>query len=1045
MKSTMVDGLRFNPVPLLVLLIGVLPSCKSGTGPVLANGDAKFSGVAPLQATTTDGKTYDIDFGQIAVGLQGNGALTLVNDGSSPLQILSVGAPSDPQFQVTLAGGTNLDQGSQINVPVSFKPFSAGAKSATVVLTTDSESTPTLTLSFTGTGVNLKLSVTPQVLDFGSVVVHSQRSLDVTIENQSTLDVTVTPGAVVGNNAPLFTTSATGPIPLPANGMATIQVTFTPLTPSADADDLASFTLTSTAGDDVTVNLKGKAVQSGLCYSSPLDFSFVEAGTALTKTLKISNCGNQSIMVTSATVVNPGMPQAAFSATPASGTLQPGDELDIPVTFQPINAARYTGELDVISNDNNGQIPVVLQGYGGGAQISCSPGVLDFGLGGVGFTTTLPIICTNTGTDVYLSDGRTIDPMAELNFGALKMSNPAFSAAFNSDQVAGAVSLRASKSILIDVSYSPLGTETDTGTLTILSNVLNPPAPPVIALSGSGVKEDKCYYSLSPTTLNFGQVTPLVPFVDGFTITNVGPNECLVTGLNLTTATDMAFTLPNGPIVSALLSPPSGGSHPTSLTVPVRFDPPQTGTYVGAVAFTITDPDGPNQVVALGGVGGSSCLVLKPDPLNFSTVGLSAGQYCQSGKLKFTLVNACATDATVSSINFSAGNPPFQILTSPSLPLVVAKGTSSTPIVVGFKPTAAGKYYGSIQVTSDVTDQPIVEFMNASANDGSSQTDQFVQHTPQADILWVVDTDDDFDFWSGPQSNFFPQLQDFMNAAAGVDYQMAVTTVETCPGGDQGNIEPCPSCHNTSYNGSSDADILTPDLSNPGADLQNLLNNIDKDPCNPCQDCNSCCAPGSADEHFLQAAQWALDPTNAAAAHNSGFLRPDAFLSLILVNGDVEDDYSPDTWQSYVQFFQGLKPDASLFTVNYLISDPSAFVSAYPNLTAMVKETGGILVDTSNQQWAKPMAALWGTVLASSTIFPLSGTADPSSVTVYLAGPPPDQANGQPPGVQIQAGNPNGSWNWKYDPTTNAVLINAQVIPLTNGDPLFIEYTLTCS
>jgi hypothetical protein len=338
-----------------------------------------------------------------------------------------------------------------------------------------------------------------------------------------------------------------------------------------------------------------------------------------------------------------------------------------------------------------------------------------------------------------------------------------------------------------------------------------------------------------------------------------------------------------------------------------------------------------------------------------------------------------------------------------------------------------------------------VEFISGKATDGSSQTDQFVQHTPQADILWVLDTDDDWGFWSGPQSNFFPQLQTFVADTMGVDYQMGITTVETCPGGDQGNIEPCPGCHNTSYNGSSDAFFITPGLADPGTDLQNLLNHVDKDPCNPCQDCNSCCAPGSADEHFLQAAQWALDSTNAAAAHNTGFLRPGAFLSLILVNGDVEDDYSPDSWQSYVQFFQGLVPDPSLFSVNYLISDPSAFVSAYPNLTAMVKETGGILVDTQNQAWAKPMSQLWGTVLASSTIFPLSGLADPASIAVYFDGPPPDQANGQPPGVQIQANNVNGTWNWKYDSISNAVLINAQSVPLSNGDAMYVEYTLTCN
>jgi hypothetical protein len=1024
-----------------VFLAGGLQACRQGTGPVLANGDLKIIGTPPINVSGAD-KAYTVDFGEIAVGQQGTGTIQLSNDGSAPLQILSVGAPSDPQFGITLAEGTTISEGSQINVPVSFKPFSAGAKSGNLVINTDSESTPTVTISFTGTGVNLKLSVNPLVLDFGKVVVHSQRFLDVTITNQSTLDLTVTPGAIEGADAALFMTNAPSSIALPANGTQTIRVTFSPAI--AEAAVNADFILTSTAGDNVTVTMKGAAVQSGLqVLPNPLDFSFVPTGMALTKTLKITNVGNQIVTVNSASVVNPGMPQAVFSATTASGTLNPGEELDVSVTFQPINSAFYTGELDVNSTDNLGLTPVGLQGYGGGAQISCTPPTLDFGLAAIGYGTSLPVICTNTGTDVNMPDGHTLDPKAELNFMTLSSSNPAFSAAFDSTQTS--VSLRAGQSVVIDVTYDPIAAQADTGTLTINSNVLNPPAPPVIALSGSGIKEDKCSYNLEPTQLNFGQVPPGVPFVDGFTITNTGNNECLVTGLSLTAGTDPAYTLPDGQVVSQRLSPASGGQYPTSLTVPVRFEPPQTGGYQGAVKFTITNPDAPNQTVSLNGYGGSSCLLLKPDPMNFTTVGLSAGQFCQTGKLKFTIVNSCGTDAHVSGLNFSAGNPPFQMLSMPSVPFTVAAGQTSSPILVGFKPTAAGKFYGSIQVTSDATMNPIVEFISGKANDGSSQTDQFVQHTPQADILWVLDTDDDWDFWSGSGNNFFSQLQTFVTDSAGVDYQMGITTVEVCPGGDQGNIEPCPNCHNTSYNGSSDAFFITPSLANPGQDLQNLLNNVDKDPCNPCQDCNSCCAPGSADEHFLQAAQWALDPTNAAAAHNQGFLRPGAFLSLILVNGDVEDDYSPDSWQSYVQFFQGLVPDPSLFTVNYLISDPSAYVSAYPNLTAMVKETGGVLVDTQNQQWAKPMASLWGTVLASSTIFPLSGIADPTTIALYLGGPPPDQANGQAPGVQIQANNPSGTWNWKYDAASNAVLINAQVVALNNGDPMYIEYTLTCN
>ncbi len=1048
MNNSMKSHFRDRKLLALVSLVGLAAACKQGEGPIGANGAAKVAGDPPLTVSAAAAAdTYNADFGQVAVGQHLDATLELSNDGSSPLTIVTVSAPTDPEFSITLAPSTTVQAGGKLPVTVSFKPFSAGQKTASVTLQTDSTSTPTVTVNFTGTGVNLKLVVSPKSLDFGTVVVHTQKPLQITLTNQSTLDLTVTPSSMQGNDAALFTSDTNNPFSLSANGTQTITVTFAPLAQSQNNEDVASFVLSTSAGDNVTVNLQGIAAEAGLQITpDPLDFSFVPTGTSLTKTLKIVNIGNRIINISSASVTNPGNPQSAFSAVPVTGMLTPGQELDIPVTFEPAVQGQFTGELDVISNDNNSQVDVPLEGWGGGAAIDCEPPVIDFSTVGAGFITTAAVICTNTGTDVKNPDGTT-NPGAELIFdpkSPLRLSNAAFSAAFNPP--AANVSLTAGQSVRIDVGYDPAGTEQDTGTLTIVTNYTNPPAPPVIALSGNGIKEAKCYYTLTPSTLNWGEVTPKLTFINAFTITNIGPNECLVSGLDLTVDTQTAFTLPNGPILSQRLSPPGvNGAFPTSLSVPVRFNPQQEGGYSGAVAFTITDPDAPNQTVNLSGFGGSSCLVIKPNPLDFPLVGLSNGQYCQNSKLKFNIVNSCTQTATVTSLSLVSGNSSFDIIDAPAVPFTVAANGNTPPILVGFKPTAAGTFYGSIQVTADIVSQPLMEFMEGKAEAGSSQTDEFTEHRPSADILWIVDTDDDFGFYSGTGTNFFPELQDFMAAASGVDYQMGVTTVEVCAQGDKGNIEPCSNCHNKSYNGSSDALILTPDLADPGQELQALLNNINVDPCDPCQDCNSCCAPGADDEHFLAAGQLALDPNSPAAPHNQGFLRPDAFLSLILVNGDVEDDYSPDTWQSYVQFFQNLKADPSLFNVNYIISDPDAFVSAYPNLTAMVKQTGGVLVDSVNDKWAAEMAALWQTVLASSTVFPLSGSADPTTLQLFVDGPPPDQVMaGQAPGIPLKQFNPNGTTNWTYNPISNTVVINASTVPLNNGDTLYVEYTLVC-
>jgi hypothetical protein len=95
---------------------------------------------------------YSVDFGPVSVGQEVAGSLLLVNVGISPLQVLSVRAPPDTEFGLTLESGTSIQPGAELTVPVSFKPVSPGTKSRVITIQTDSQSAPTLTLYFTGAG-----------------------------------------------------------------------------------------------------------------------------------------------------------------------------------------------------------------------------------------------------------------------------------------------------------------------------------------------------------------------------------------------------------------------------------------------------------------------------------------------------------------------------------------------------------------------------------------------------------------------------------------------------------------------------------------------------------------------------------------------------------------------------------------------------------------------------------------------------------------------------------------------------------------------------
>jgi hypothetical protein len=1035
------------------LLVSVA-SCKTQGGPELSSGtptlNAPSNAPSTVKFNSSGTCAYSLDFGQVAVGSSSSLDMALENSGGAPLQILSVQPPTDQEFTMTLSQQA-IQPGSTATATMAFKPFGEGAKSGTVNFTTDSQECPSVTVSLAGTGVILKLQAMPQTVDFGSVVVHSSPVQAVTLTNQSNLDIGVTPAAIAGPQASLFSVdkAAGTTFTVPANQSVQMNVTYSPLAPSMS--DTANLVLALSEGGSLTIDMHGIALQSGLKITPiPLNFAFVQPGNSVTQALHLSNVGNEKITVTSASIVDPGSPAAysVASGSWAGGDLAPGESKDVNVTFSPTVKTQYTGELDVSSTDSTNIVPVALTGFGGGAAITCAPLTLDFGTVAANIGTSLPVICTNTGSDVPNH------PEAGVILSTLTSDNQVYAGQVDPGSINPASKtqpLAAGQSVEIDVIYTPVATANDTGTLKINSNVTDGTslAPPTVSMTGSAILLPPCTYTITPPSVNFGQVKPGTQIPGGFVITNTGANECLVTGLNLSAATQNAFSLASGAVTSQRLSglaqsPP--GTYPTELSVNVEFAPQQTGSYSGSVQFTISDPSAPHQSVNLTGVGGNSCFLISPALLDYGTVGISNGQFCANGKRKFVGVNGCAQSVTIQSVTMEAGGGVYTLL-SGSGNQVVPQGGTSTPFVVGFKPTAAGTFTGGALVQTDLQAAPFGAGFTGAAVNGDKQTDHFIGHTPQVDVLWVMDTDDD-PYERDIIAKQAPTFIDALNKV-NLDYQIGVTSTDWCSGGVQGTSEngrllPCPGCKI-----SGDAPtIITPADQNAAADLQYLMeigantNNYVYNSCYP-------------DEQFFNAGYEAVvSQTNQV--WNAPLIRPNAYLALITMNGDNEDDNSrTQTPQWFANQFLSVKgaDHPELFSWSYI--NPSQFGSSGGHqpfnrlperLASLLALAGGVALDTQQNDWTKGVLDLWNIVLASSTRFPLSGTPDPTSIVVYLDGPPPGQVGpGQTQGVQILATNPNGSSNWSYEATSNTLDINNANLTLSSSDTLYVEYTLVCN
>ena len=183
----------------------------------------------------------------------------------------------------------------------------------------------------------------------------------------------------------------------------------------------------------------------------------------------------------------------------------------------------------------------------------------------------------------------------------------------------------------------------------------------------------------------------------------------------------------------------------------------------------------------------------------------------------------------------------------------------------------------------------------------------------------------------------------------------------------------------------------------------------------------------------------ALQPS-LLAGHNAGFLRDNAYLAVLLINGDVgfEDDLSPQSVQAYYDFFESVKGDPALFSFSYVDEGTNGFGgfggggSSTPRLNQLVSLTGGLIVDTTVSSWATTLNALWASTTAAAFRYPLKGQPVASSVTVTLDGTP------------YPATGPHGNPQWSYDATTNAVVFVPLAAPQA-GDTVLVSYTVACN
>ena len=462
-------------------------------------------------------------------------------------------------------------------------------------------------------------------------------------------------------------------------------------------------------------------------------------------------------------------------------------------------------------------------------------------------------------------------------------------------------------------------------------------------------------------------------------------------------------------------------------------------TFAGEAAFGISHPADPNQVVPLVGTSKSTCLVVAPPVLNFGEVGESdGGMLCTSASHSFSIFNDCDVPATVKSITLQSGPgdlaPQFSTPAgSSSLPLTLQPGNSPAVFEMSFTPSAIGIHTAQLLV-SDGTVDTLVSLTGQAVSTGT-ETNSFVVGPPGADLLFILDVDDDSDLISGEMSSF-------LAAAGPIDYRIAITTDNDNPAdptAEAGRLLPCPSC---SVKGATPI-IISPS-SGPAGDppdpasvfnalWQKIPNNV-----------VSLAVGIGGDEHLFLALYEALQ---RGPQPGVDFFRPGAFFAAITLNDDPEDDESrfgrgnhDPAW--YQNFFETYFQDVFLFSWNYIsaggrFANGTGFWSETdlpPGVDLMISGANGLAINVGDPQWPGAFNSIWNLVSTANTRYLLKGKPSEGQAGIVVA----------VDGTVVPELSGSGDPNWTYQQSLDAIIFNGSSYSLVTGDNITVTYPIGC-
>src|SRR5277367_6925611 len=300
-----------------------------------------------------------IAFGSVPVGSEQTQTVHVENTGNETATISKLTISGTGVSLSGMTAPTTLAAGQTANLTVAYKPTAAGTLTASLAIASNATNA-SVVVGINATATSSTLAATPSSVSFGNVVVGSDTSQTIRLQNIGTSQVTIS--SITPSVSGIVISGVKTPINLAPGTSATLTAAYKPTATGSVAGKL---TVTSNAvGSPTIVELSATAAAAAVQLTpsaSSLSFGSVKVGSSGTSQLTVKSTGNTNASISKVTVSGTGF---VLGGSAASVILDPSQTESYTVNFDPKAAGSASGTLTITSNAANSPLNIALSGTG---------------------------------------------------------------------------------------------------------------------------------------------------------------------------------------------------------------------------------------------------------------------------------------------------------------------------------------------------------------------------------------------------------------------------------------------------------------------------------------------------------------------------------------------------------------------------------------------------------------------------------------------------------------------------------------------------------